>query len=320
MTTALSSTRGVSWRLTLDAANRVTTLSLPERTTYYTYDSGGRVATATIEDAVAGTTSMRSHTYDAQGRLSGIAGSGRDVYVTHAEGHVHIADGDEVFECHLGRNGQVTSVRQGMDPTIWVERDDSGDIVAISDGYRAVRFGRDALGRILEASFGDGDSARYFYDDLGNRTLAEHGGGSSVVYAHDARGSIETTGWDGAVQQPTVILETAEPVERMAHDGSLTLSVDYGTREYGFWAWSRRSGGSPPARNPPPVARSLPNTGRGIRAPRCSWENEVWRTCPITRRCDARWTASHRPGSSGGRRAAPRGGACVVGCDDVVTG
>ena len=44
VTTALSSTGGVSWRLTLDAANRVTTLTLPERTTYDTRTTAGRAA------------------------------------------------------------------------------------------------------------------------------------------------------------------------------------------------------------------------------------------------------------------------------------
>ena len=236
VTTALSSTGGVSWRLTLDAANRVTTLTLPERTVSYTYDRGGRVATATVADAVAGRSSMRSFDYDAQGRLTSIAGSGRDVYVTHAEGHVHIADGGDVFEYHLDRKGRVTSVQQGKDMTIRAERDDVGDIVALSDGYRAVRFGRDALGRIVDAAFADGDSARYFYDQLGNRRRSEYGRGGSVAYAYDAMGSIigiETTGYDGAVQRPTVTLATAEPIEGMAYDGSLTLSVDYGMREYG---------------------------------------------------------------------------------------
>ena len=236
VTTALSSTGGVSWRLTLDAANRVTSLTLPERTVSYAYDSGGRVATATVADAVAGATSMRSHTYDAQGRLTGVAGGGRDVSVTHADGHVHIADGDDVFEYHLDRKGRVTSVQQGTDMTIRAERDDVGDIVAISDGYRAVRFGRDALGRIVDAAFADGDSARYFYDDLGNRRLSEYGRGGSVAYVYDEAGSvvgIETTRHDGSVHRPTVTLATAEPIEGMAYDGSLTLSVDYGMREYG---------------------------------------------------------------------------------------
>ena len=236
VTTALSSTDGVSWRLTLDAANRVTTLTLPERVTSYTYDSRGRVATATVADALAGATSMQSHAYDARGRLTGIAGAGRTVTVTYAEGHVHVDDGDETFEYHLDTNGRVTSVRQGTDPSIWAERDSEGDIVALWQGNRTVRFGRDALGRIVDRAYADDRSARYFYDELGNRQLAEHGDGSSVVYTHDAAGSVvgvETTDYDGAIQRPTVALDTAELVERTASDGALTLGVDYRTTEYG---------------------------------------------------------------------------------------
>ena len=236
-TTALSSTGGVSWRLTLDAANRVTSLTLPERTVSYAYDSGGRVATATVADAVAGRSSMRSFDYDAQGRLTSIAGGGRDVSVTHTDGHVHIADGDDVFEYHLDRKGRVTSVQQGTDMAIRTERDDTGDIVAISDGYRTVRFSRDALGRIVEATFADGDSARYFYDQLGNRRRSEYGRGGSVAYAYDAMGSIigiETTGYDGAVQRPTVTLDTAEPIERMAYDGRTTLEVESRRTKHGL--------------------------------------------------------------------------------------
>ena len=236
VTTALSSTGGVSWRLTLDAANRVTTLALRERTTSYTYNSGGRVATVTVADAIAGNTSMRSHTHDDRGRLAGVGGGGRTVTLTYAEGRVHMADQDEMLEYDLDREGRIASVQQGTDLTIWAERDSAGDIVALSQGHRTVQFGRDALGRIVDANFADGQSARYFYDNLGNRTLAEHGDGSSVVYTHDAAGSIvgiETTGFDGAIRRPTVTLDTAGPVLRIANDGRTTLGVEFGRTEHG---------------------------------------------------------------------------------------
>ena len=89
-------------------------------------------------------------------------------------------------------------------------------------------FGRDALERIVDATFADGRSARYFYDDLGARTLAEHGDGSSVVYTRNAAGSmvgIETTGRDGKIQRQTVSLRTAEPIAQMAYDGSCIATI-----------------------------------------------------------------------------------------------
>ena len=214
VTVALSSTGGGSWQMTLDDANRVSTLLLPERTISYTYDVGGRVATETVADAVAGTTSRRSHAYDAQGRLTSVADGSRTVTLAYAEGHVHIADGDDVFQYQLDRGGRVTSVQQGTDPMIWVERDSAGDIVSISQGHGTVRFRRDELGRITDASFPDGESARYFYDDLGNRAVAEFSDGSSALYHYDASGS--TTGIsqrDGTDRHPTAAVSRVdEPI------------------------------------------------------------------------------------------------------------
>ena len=77
VTTALESTTGDSWSLALDAANRVSTLTLPERTIAYAYGGHGKVATMTVADSVSGTTRMRSYDYDAQGRLVAVSGGGR---------------------------------------------------------------------------------------------------------------------------------------------------------------------------------------------------------------------------------------------------
>ena len=254
-TTALTSTGGVSWSLTLDASNRVSTLSLPDRTTSYTYDNGGRVTAATVADAVSGTTSMQSLDYDAHGRLTGVGG-GRSVAVIYAGGHVHVADGDEAFEYHIDSEGRVASVQHGTETTIRAERDGAGDIVALSQGYRIVRFGRDALGRIVDTAYAGGEVARYFHDDLGSRVLSEYGHGGSVAYAYDATGSIvgvETTGRVGTVQRPTVTAEPApggptrvghEIPEPTSTDKRLAvLSGDYGRGsqpDYGVVALDRR--------------------------------------------------------------------------------
>ena len=194
------------------------------------------MATATVADAVAGRSSMRSFDYDAQGRLTSIAGGGRDVSVTHTEGHVHIVDGDDVFEYHLDRKGRVTSVQQGTDMTIRAERDDAGDIVALSDGYRAVQFGRDALGRIVDATYADGQTSRYFYDDLGNRRLSEYGDGGWASYQYDTAGNVtgvEVAARDGTTHPWTVTVDMAAPVERIAYEGSAVIEVEHERVEYG---------------------------------------------------------------------------------------
>ena len=207
VTTAYESTTGVSWRVTLDAANRVAELALPGRTLAYAYDAGGRLASTTTADEAVGLTTAEHYVYDAAGRLTGVTGAGRHVSVTYASGHVRIDDGAASLSYDLDEQGRVTSVRQGTDMAVRAERDGVGDIVALSRGRATVRFGRDPLGRIVEAVFADGSSARYFHDDLGNRSLAEHGDGRVVEYSHDAVGNltgVETRQRDGTVQLVTV--------------------------------------------------------------------------------------------------------------------
>ena len=229
VTMALSSTTGDSWSLTLDAANRVSTLTLPERTIGYAYGGHGRVATMTVADAVSGTTRMRSYDYDAQGRLVSASGGGADATVTYAAGLVRIDDGGKVFEYEVDDRGRVAWVQRGAEPEIRVERDQAGDVVEISQGHRSVRFGRDDLGRIVDAVFADGGSARYFYDDLGNRRLAEHGDGGRVVFSHDsagALGGVDTTAPDGTVSQWTAAMPP-DLAGRAAVPGSAVPTWDY---------------------------------------------------------------------------------------------
>ena len=218
-TTALSSTTGDSWSLALDAANRVSTLTLPARTIGYAYGGHGKVATMTVADSVSGTTRMRSYDYDGQGRLVAVSGGGADATATYASGLVRIDDGGGVFEYEVDDRGRVARVQRGAEPEIRVERDQAGDVVEISQGHRSVRFGRDDLGRIVDAAFPDGSSARYFYDELGNRTLSQFGDRRSVTYEYDAAGglaSVKSTERDGTVRVGTVS-PRADLVERIEH-------------------------------------------------------------------------------------------------------
>ena len=220
VTTALSSTTGASWSLTLDGANRVSTLTLPERTIGYAYGGHGKVATMTVADSVSGTTRARSYDYDLQGRLVSVSGGGAGANVTYAAGLVRIDEGGEVFEHEVDDRGRVAWVRRGADPEIRVERDSAGDIVAVSQGYRSVLFGRDSLGRIVDATHGDGHAARYFYDDLGSRVLTERDDGSSMAYEYDASGTMtamEETGRDGTIRQWTA---TPDAIGRSVYDWS----------------------------------------------------------------------------------------------------
>ena len=201
----------------------------PERRIGYAYGGHGRVATMTVADSVSGTTRVHSYDYDAQGRLTAVAGGGADATVTYAAGSVRIDDGGEVFEYEVDDRGRVASVRRGADPEIRVERDGAADVVTVSQGHRSVRFGRGSLERIVDVAFADGSSARYFYDELGNRQLAEHGDGRVIEYVHDAAGSlasVETTERDGTVRLETASAGT-DSVERLVPAEPMALDAEY---------------------------------------------------------------------------------------------
>ena len=226
--TALSSTSGVSWSVALDAANRVTALTLPDRTLAYGYGTHGKVST--VAETASGTTATRSYAYDGQGRLTGVSGGDQATTVTYAPGHVVVSEGGEAFEYRLDRESRVTSVKRGTDATVRAVRDASGDVTTLSQGEQAVQFSRDALGRIVDTIYTGGHGARYFYDALGNRNLSEYGGGASVAFVHDAAGNITgvtVTRRDGTVRRQTVTVGVANRIERIVYEGAATLDVDY---------------------------------------------------------------------------------------------
>ena len=83
-------TSGVSWSVALDGGNRVTALTLPDNTLAYGYGTHGK-AVSVVETA-SGSATTRSYGYDGQGRLTGVSDGERGVTVTHAPGHVRIAE------------------------------------------------------------------------------------------------------------------------------------------------------------------------------------------------------------------------------------
>ena len=226
--TALSSTSGVSWNVALDTANRVTTLTLPDRTLAYRYGTHGKVAT--VGETVSETTTTRSYVYDGQGRLSGVSGGEHDTTVTYATGHVRISEGGEVFEYRFDQGHRVTSVQRGTEATVRVVRDASGDVTTVSQGEHAVQFSRDELGRIVDTTYPAGHGTRYFYDELGNRRVAEYAHGGSVAYTHDAAGNIigvVVIDLDGTVRRQTMTVGTGNRIGRVVYEGAATLDVDY---------------------------------------------------------------------------------------------
>ena len=228
VTKGLASTSGVSWTISLDDTNRVTGLVLPDRTLAYGYGTHGKVATVT--ETVSGTTTSRSYTYDAQGRLTGISGGGYAATVTYAIGYVRIVDDGDVFEYHLDADDRVISVERGADAAFRATRDTAGDIVTLSQGERVVQFTRDAFGRIVDTIYPGGRGARYSYDDLGNRRRSKYGSGGTVTYVHDAAGNIKdvtVTEPDGSVRRQRVTVGPANRIDRIVYEGAATLNVAY---------------------------------------------------------------------------------------------
>ncbi len=76
----------------------------------------------------------------------------------------------ELIEINLAANGRVLHVETD-DLRVAADYDAGGSLVAIHHGTRSVRFTRDTLGRIIDTTHANGEVNRYFYDEMGNRTL-----------------------------------------------------------------------------------------------------------------------------------------------------
>lgn len=260
ITTAFSSTTGMDWRLTLDALQRVETLDLSEWTARYlighdvepdpgearldrnanrpaemsarrygfSYRVDGELAA--IVESTPDSEGRREFIYDAEGRLTGTASSdGTSTAVHYGDGTVHVSTQDELIEINLAANGRVLHVETD-DLRVAADYDAGGSLVALHHGTRSVRFTRDTLGRIIDTTHANGEVNRYFYDELGNRTLVEYGQGGSVSYRHDAAGNItrvEVIELDGTTRRQTVEIGDMNQVQKLVYDNAGTVNISY---------------------------------------------------------------------------------------------
>ncbi len=260
ITAVFSSTTGMAWRLTLDALQRVESLDLSEWTDRYlngndvgpgpggarldddaqrpmeqsvrrygfSYSADGELA-AIVESTPNGE-DRREFIYDAESRLTGTTSSdGRSAAVHYSGRAVNVSTSDKSIEFNLTANGRVSHAKAD-DLQVAADYDTAGNLVALHQGTRSVRFTRDPLGRIIDTMHANGQVNRYFYDDLGNRTLVEYGQGGAVSYTHDAAGNIthvEVTELDGTIRRQTVEIGDMNQVQKLFYNNAGTIDISY---------------------------------------------------------------------------------------------
>ena len=222
-----TSDSGAWWKINFDAAGRVAEFDAPGRTLRYRYGTDGDVVA--MEEWTANDRRERRFTRDAGGRLTGAEDhDGAWLLVEYLGDHVsvHGPGADEEFATAGGR------VEEAWDGGAFVhaERDAAGGVTALRRAGRDVYFTRDHLGRIVDTTYADGSTSRYFHDALGNRERVEHGNGASVRYGHDPAGNIvrvEVTEADGASKVQTTRVGDMNQVERVEYEGSAAIDVAY---------------------------------------------------------------------------------------------
>ena len=228
-TVAFSSSSGVSWRVGLNANNRVKQLTLPTRTLDYDYDAAGRVTM--VQESGDEGDHRQDFFYDKEDRLT----STRSLYgqelvaVSYGTRSVRITENNLGFNYDLTRSGRVAAVWDGA-VRIDADYDRKGDLEALHYNGNSVRFQRDRLGRIVATTYPSGLRNRYLHDSLGNRRLVEFDGGASVAYRHDFAGNIvraDITEQDGKTRRQTTTVGSMNQVTRIAYNPGRTLDIDY---------------------------------------------------------------------------------------------
>ena len=247
MVLAFSSSTGVAWRLTHDAAGRVERLEMSEvaarfadlgagafhpdgttpsdeelgsdwaRLVRLVHSAHGVTATETVSSKGK---ELRHYEYGEHGRLARAWSSTGGIPVLQVEyGDItSLRTGWNAprteFEFRTGRDGSTLLVGNGHQQ-IEIERGRLGGVRALQSGTRWASFRRDQLGRISELQTMEGAIARYYRDALGYRTLTEYSGGGSQRVAVDATGRLGGVESTDALGQSVLKFGSAAPGSRM---------------------------------------------------------------------------------------------------------
>lgn len=157
-------------------ANQRTSMSLPgSRSVSYNYDATGRLASLT--DWVSGAI---NYSFDADGQLTGLS---RSNGVTSAYGYD--AAGRLTAISHDGSGGNLLFTNYTLDA--------NGNRVAMASNGGTENYTLDALNRLTNATYPNGDTAAYSYDANGNR-LSQTFNGVTTNYSYDDAGQLLADG------------------------------------------------------------------------------------------------------------------------------
>jgi RHS repeat-associated protein len=161
---------------TYNDANQRTGMTLPGgRTINYNYDTTGRLAS--IGDWASG---VINYSFDADGNLTGL---NRSNGVNSAYGYDNAGRLTNIS--HDGSGGNLLFTNYTLDA--------NGNRTAMASNGGTETYTLDALNRLTNASYPNGDTAAYSYDANGNR-LSQTFNGVSTNYTYDDAGQLLTNG------------------------------------------------------------------------------------------------------------------------------
>ena len=217
----------LEWSLRLDELNRPIELDR-NRKVYRFHYKASRIASIHHSEG-----SLHLH-YDSKDRYTHSSGTPIHGYepkrVSYDEGDsVLVTDTNMDFRYVLDDSRRLQSITENGD-TFHIGYDLKGFVSSLKQGESKVEFERNALGRIISASFPGNVSSQYQYDNLGNRDEVEFFTGASMSIRHDGRGNIRhvvDTSKDGVALVQSYSIDHHNRVTRVAFAESTELNVLY---------------------------------------------------------------------------------------------
>jgi len=158
-----------------DANQRTSLTLLGSRTISYNYDTTGRLAS--LNDWTSGAI---NYTFDGDGLLTGLS---RSNGVTSAYGYDNAGRLTNIS--HDGPGGNLLFTNYTLDQ--------NGNRVAMASNAGTDSYTLDALNRLTNATYPNGDTAAYSYDANGNR-LSQTFNGAVTTYSYDDAGQLLSDG------------------------------------------------------------------------------------------------------------------------------
>ena len=147
---------------------------------------------------------MTTYSYDATGRLNGIAyltQTGQILmalaYTLDPAGNVlrivqTFADGRKLTTTYsYDQNRRLMQMTQAGDSQVIYIYDQNGNRIEMRDSLGITRYRYDSLSRLVEVSDANGHTTKYEYDPSDNLTTLVYPDGQKVTYQYDSRGRLE---------------------------------------------------------------------------------------------------------------------------------